>query len=185
MNYSGTGRTNYFRVTDEEKYNILAKGLSGENVEFFEEPNNPTIHGFACDNGINYYRSISQIGLDEFLEVDEDTGAYKPVFDEDHNEIDIKDIDKYDKIYNEDGDEIFDRFEDDDSFDTFVSELQKILPDDEVFVYMESGAEGYRYVTGYALVASNKRVEYVSLSDFINKTVEAFLGKGKTTKYEY
>jgi len=57
-----------------------------------------------------------------------------------------------------------------DGFDTFVSELQKILPEGEAFIYLESGCEKLRYVGGGYIVATKdeiRRGEINSLSEEI------------------
>lgn len=49
------------------------------------------------------------------------------------------------------------------NFDYFLDELQKILPDDEVFIYTESGHEKLRYITGYSIVVTSKEIKCVDL----------------------
>lgn len=45
-NYECTYRTNYFCVTDEEKYKKLISKLSGD-FEDFTEDDTPDLHGFG------------------------------------------------------------------------------------------------------------------------------------------
>ena len=57
-NYYANARTNYFRVTDEEKYNELFKKLVGDNCEevydFTKEENGVKLHGFGCYGTIDF-----------------------------------------------------------------------------------------------------------------------------------
>ena len=57
-NYCANARTNYFRVTDEEKYNELLKKLVGDNGEevydFTKEKNGVKLHGFGCYGSIDF-----------------------------------------------------------------------------------------------------------------------------------
>lgn len=56
-NYYAVSRTNYFRVTDEEKYNDLIDGLSSED-EFhdftYKDENGVTWHGFGTYGNFSY-----------------------------------------------------------------------------------------------------------------------------------
>lgn len=58
-NYEAVSRTNYFRVTDEEKYNELFKNLVGLESEicdftFTKEEKGITLHGFGSYGPISY-----------------------------------------------------------------------------------------------------------------------------------
>ena len=53
------------------------------------------------------------------------------------------------------------------NFDIFLDEMQKLLPDGEVFVYMESGHEKIRYVTGIAIICTNKEIRTLSMQNWI------------------
>ena len=56
------------------------------------------------------------------------------------------------------------------NFDYMVTEIQKLLPDDECFVYMETGTEKLRYLDGYALIATNKERSSIGLHEWIRGT---------------
>lgn len=60
------------------------------------------------------------------------------------------------------------------NFDYMITGIQKLLPDDECFVYMETGAEKLRYLDGYALIATNKRSSFLDLYSWINETAKNF-----------
>ena len=48
-------------------------------------------------------------------------------------------------------------------FDQFVEELQKLLPENEVCIITEIGAEKLRYLTAYSNVISKNEIRQVSL----------------------
>ena len=50
-----------------------------------------------------------------------------------------------------------------DGFDEFVTRLQKILPEGEAFIYMESGNEKLRYVSGHAVVCTSSKIDIIDL----------------------
>lgn len=51
----------------------------------------------------------------------------------------------------------------DDDFDGFLTELQKILPDDEAFIYTECGHERLRYLTGFSIVVTKSEIKSVDI----------------------
>lgn len=70
-NYMATFRTNYFRVTDENKYKELFEKLSGEDVvqDFsYTDDNGNILHGFGCYGCIGYYNEDEEYDLDLFFE---------------------------------------------------------------------------------------------------------------------
>ena len=70
-NYIAVSRTNYFRVTDEEKYKELFEMLSSEdNIEDFTEKGTDGIirHGFGTYGDIEYYdEEQDEYDFDEWL----------------------------------------------------------------------------------------------------------------------
>ena len=56
-NYCCTSRTNYFRVTDEEKYEKITSGLSSEGgfLDFTKEVDGITYHGFGSYSDFEYF----------------------------------------------------------------------------------------------------------------------------------
>ena len=70
-NYMAVTRTNYFRVTDEEKYKELFGMLSSEdNIEDFTEKGIDGIvrHGFGCYGDVEYYdENTDEYDFDEWL----------------------------------------------------------------------------------------------------------------------
>jgi len=128
--YLATTRTNYFRVTDEKRYQELFAHLvaDGDIEDFTEERDGVLYHGFGVYGSINY-------------EETED-------FDYD--------------------------------FDIFLHELQKILPDDEAFIYIESGHEKLRYVDGCAVVVTSREIKNKCLISWTEDTVKELLGEDNT-----
>ena len=120
--YTCTIRTNYFRVTDEDQYQKLAKSLWGEErIQLFTKKldDGTILHGFGS------YCNI------EYLPADANT--------------------------DEDDDELCD-------IEEFYKELQKILPDNEVFVLEEVGNEKLRYVGAYATIVTNKEIRHIGFN---------------------
>ena len=160
MNYISTGRTNYFRVKDEKKFQKIVNGLRGEDLHI--ECTKEGVYVIYGSNGFEYVPLPSEDK--EFLEKYEQLNG--EVYDKDGNPITKENIDDFSEIYDKNGNAVYDDC-DYGEVDEFYEGLQTVLPDDEVFVYMEAGNEGYRYVTGYAVLVSNREIKYVSLDDAI------------------
>lgn len=135
-NYYGVAKTNYFKVTDEKKYEELVNNLLAEDE----------IHDFSCiidgelKHGFGSYSAITYCADDEELLYD---------------------------------------------LEVFLTELQKILPDGEAFIYQETGYEKLRYVTGFAYIVTNKTIEWVSLENSIMTKAKELLGKDFKTQLDY
>ena len=63
-----------------------------------------------------------------------------------------------------------------DDFDWFISELQKILPDDEAFIFFEAGHEKLNYVNGYTTIVTRSNIENISLEGEAIETAKKLLG---------
>lgn len=70
-------------------------------------------------------------------------------------------------------------------FDEFLLELQKILPDDEAFIYMEAGHEKLRYVTGDVIIVTRKEIVGENIASWAVKKAQELLGEHFTTKVSY
>lgn len=137
-NYYGVGRTNYFRVTDEEIYKELFAGISAEDVidiSVSENGDDAVRHGFGIYGSLDW-------------------------------------TDRNDECPESD-------------LDYFIDEIQKILPEDDALIYMESGHEKLRYVTGYVLIITRECVEWIDLMDLAYSKAKALLGEDFTTELEY
>lgn len=53
----------------------------------------------------------------------------------------------------------------DDDFDGFLKELQKILPDNEAFIFTEVGHEKLRYLVGYSLIVTRNEIKSIDIND--------------------
>lgn len=181
-NYICTYRTNYFRVTDENRYKQLMLGVSScDFCDFTKDLDGQIWHGFGDYDSMSYYLPASEIdGIKEMMKNNE------TFYDVNGEPIKYEAIDNEVQLYDKHGDIIFDRFDDcDGGFDWFIAELQKILNPADCFVYMESGFEKLRYVGGFVLVASKTEVRSSSIDSYINKTVKELLGENATTDYTY
>ena len=138
-NYMGASRTNYFRVTDENRYQELFNNLCSEDEihDFTKEKDGVTYHGFGCYGSVEYTGETDEDGFTDYC------------------------------------------------FDTFVNELQKIIPDDEAFIYFESGYEKLRYVTGVGIVCTNKEIKSISLDNWAITQAKQLLGENFKTQTEY
>lgn len=63
-----------------------------------------------------------------------------------------------------------------DDFDWFISELQKILPDNKAFILFEAGNEKLNYVSGYATIVTRSNIENISLEGEAIETAKKLLG---------
>lgn len=71
MNFLGTERTNYFRVTDEERYEELFSRLCGEStIEDFskKDKDGNILHAFGASSSIDYRASEDDWDMDIFYE---------------------------------------------------------------------------------------------------------------------
>ena len=76
--FIGRTRTNYFRVTDEERYSEIFGKLSGDVQDFTEEAEGDLLHGFGSWGPIDYFdEDCDDGGLDGFL------SALQPILPED------------------------------------------------------------------------------------------------------
>lgn len=139
-NFEATSRTNYFRVTDEERYDeIFTNLVFGEApvIDLTKIIDGKKYHAFGSCSSINNYHE----------EEDED-----PIY----------------------------------PFDIFVEEIQKILPEDEAFIYMEAGSQDIATVCGNSIVVTKKAIECINLSDFAIKSARRLLGNEEfTTDIEF
>lgn len=191
-------RTNYFHVTDEDAYQKLMKGVRAEDYSDFCEPLSKDVRinymfennfpVFCCDETGNFiqvsaetvdnyhvaYKKESRSGFDTYTKIASDgdekgllhgfggTGIFEWV-DPDLPE-------------NEDGD-----FAESD-IDEFYHRLQKLLPDNECFIYQEIGHEKLRYLVGYGVVVTKNDIKSTNISDWCAKTAKEILGNNCTDK---
>lgn len=173
-NYISASRSNLFRVTDENAYAKLIKGLSGEDVFLENEADADGVirHFIGSYGGIDWYPPASM--SEDLLAATMET---KTVYDDNGNAVAKDQIDNYDTLFDEDGNVVFEKYYGDPDFDMFIEKLQKLLPDDEVFTYVEAGNEKLRDVSAYVYVVSNKEVRFMSTHKFMEDTKKELLGK--------
>ena len=188
-NYYGTARTNYFRVTDEAKHRFLFARLSGEDSikDFSKEKEGEIWHGFGAYSNIDY---LAIPTLSEFMKEEAYKNAKSYVYSYENTETDkideemlnlyVVDIFTDEKM----GSPLYIQLSDDfndckDSycygFDAFISELQEILDPRDAFIYMESGYEKLRYVTGYAICVTKDKVENVDIINWAEEISKKML----------
>lgn len=145
-NYYANSRTNYFRVTDEDKFAELFANLvcDDDEVEDFTEVEDGIIyHAFGGYGSIDYQKPVQNNSGES---------------DEDYD---------YD-------------------FDSFLVELQKILPEDEAFIYTECGHEKLCYITGFSIVVTKNKIKSVDIrSEAIELARKMLNNKKFLTKMEY
>lgn len=71
-------------------------------------------------------------------------------------------------------------------FDSFLAELQKILPDDEAFIYSECGYEKLCYITGFSIVVTKTKIKSIDIRSGAVELARKMLNNKKfQTKMEY
>lgn len=68
------------------------------------------------------------------------------------------------------------------NFDLFLSELQKILPEKEAFMFFESGHEKLRYITEYVTICTKNEILTLSLENIAISKAKELLGDDFTTE---
>ena len=140
-NYNTKTRTNYFTVTDEDRYTELFGMLHSEDYieDFTETKDEKILHGF---------------------------GSYG-------------DIDCYPYGYEEDGDNESD-------YDYFLKEIQKILPENEVFAITTIGNEKLCCVDAFVCMVSKDDIKSMDTNTWIEQTAKEMTHIPEfTTKYTY
>ena len=162
-------KTNYFRVKDEAAYQKIFNNLSSEDLEDITQTQNGVLyHGFISSDAVTYFDTDEKIK--ELFK------THDKVFDEDGNPLSIDAALTKEELFDENGNYIFSKWDHGD-FDTMISSIQKILPDGECFIYTEICHEKFRFIDGYAVVASNKDRRDISLSRSIDKFITELVGQ--------
>lgn len=200
-NYECAYRTNYFRVTDEAKYKKLISNLSGEDIECFEGNDRPNLHGFGGFGNIQYLdvKTVAEWTFENdqtgskpvvvYTETEWGSKVWVPIPDQKPETVgtmyvvEVIEKDEQHEIH-----ACYDKEDleaEDDNMIAFYRELQKILPDKEAMILMESGNEKLRYVTGFATIVTNKEIRFLNLSDLAVKTAGEMLGTDFQTEMDY
>ena len=79
-----------------------------------------------------------------------------------------------------------DEYEDEYSYDAFIDELQKLLPENEAVIITEIGNEKMRYLHGSVIVVTQKETKYRDLDSVGKALAKKLLGNlNWKTKNEY
>lgn len=185
-NYESCYRTNYYHVTDEEKYSELMKGIYAEDIEDFCRPLSkiPFIK-YAMDNGNNLFVKNEK---NEFIQVEstEVLDCHYEVYSKDDNDDYILlaangDAKGFKHGFGGYGSiEWYENPEDEESeadFHEFLIRLQTLLLEDECFIFEEAGNEKLRYVGGYVVVVTHDDIKEMSLGGWAQETARKMLGE--------
>lgn len=128
MAYTGIGRSNWFRTTDEKKLTDLVEHLDGASLSSRTYPMEGQVYCIMIDDlpegGLNWIDPIN----------------------------------------------------DESNLDYFLDELQKILPEDEAFIYTEAGHDKLRYITGASLVLTSKSIDWIDLYEDATAIAQKHIG---------
>ena len=147
-NYYSASRTNYFRVTDEVKYAALIERLTVGEGELYDFTK-------TDENGVIWH------GFGAYDTID----YLNPAYDEFGDDEDEFDEDAFDEEDYEDYD-----------LDAFLKELATILPDGEAFILFNAGHEKLRYISGSAIIVTNKGIDSVGLEEMAVAKAADLLG---------
>lgn len=74
----------------------------------------------------------------------------------------------------------------DDSYDTFVNELQEHIAEDDAVIILEAGYEKMRYVVGSAIIVTHAEIDYLDISSWaVKRGAEMLNSPDWTTKCDY
>lgn len=197
--YICTYRTNYFRVTDEEKYQKLINKLAGEDLEIFDDENSNGMHGFGGTGSMSYCSAqtvaewMNEPTHDRPVKFYEETEWGSGVWTQiaDPEEAEREELYIVEATEKDSGYEIRicrdkeDLAEDSNGMDTFYKELQQILPNGEAMILQEAGHEKLNYVAGIATIITNKEIRFLDLSKLAVKTAGDMLGTDFQTQMDY
>lgn len=199
-NYYGKVRTNYFRVTDEEKYLEIRRGLQGteDTIEFWDEDRNGVLcHGFGCNSLLTYQENFGTLesyadALTEQGKTWEGITIYCDCALSEAESAESRTIDDFPAenlsswaVYHGDQREdgtvrlfVSEYPEDycDSDMITFFQKMQTILPDGEAMIVVEVGSEKLRYLVGCATIVTKEQIQSVDLCDYALRKAKEMLG---------
>ena len=153
----GKTRTNYFSVTDENKFKEIIGMCRGDGeVEIIS--NDKGKFGFMCEGSILGFPEDIEENKDNFgchncghtWYAAQDSESDATDFCPECNSANVEEI----EYYNDDVDY---------SYDKFCEALQTVLPDNEAIIITEIGSEKMRYLSGHSMVITNKQTKFVDL----------------------
>ena len=150
---------------------IYRKNINGDLHLYYQwkDESGRRKHGFGAYDCINYYPLPSQCS-----EIETYIKDGIKLFDENNNLIAAENIDDYDKIYDSEGDLIFDRMDVDniDDTDSFYEALKEVIAPDSAIAIQMIGSEKLNQMFSEAVIITNDTIEFHSLNDIINKSIE-------------
>lgn len=163
-----TVRTNLFRVTNEDTFKKLIQNL-------------------ICDGGIRVFEQVDKAGNQRYGLGFYSTVSYIPYpsqvldsnilyYDEDKNEIPKDQLDNYTEVYDADEMVVYNRYMTDHEIDYFIEAIQGILPDGEVFVWIESGCDDVSDVWSDIGVVTNQKRSWQYSGTYIQNKAQEMTG---------
>lgn len=196
-NYNGMVRTNYFQVTDEERYQELLNGLTAEDdIHTWDKSNEngDLWHGFGSYSPLEYggsFKTVKEVmseiehpesvdfALDEDIDDSLEWGSVKILA----NQISEEEQESH-YVYHirnfEDGKTILYISEYPHDYltvdmNTFYEELQKILPESEAFILQEVGNEKLRYLVGAVTIVTKDEIKCLSIDEIAREEAKKML----------
>lgn len=163
--YHGRFRTNYFHVTDVEKFkNLMSRIVTDAFLEVFCTSSHNTQQTTESTRfSVGFGGGCALLGVADTPQRDiSDTFKCQPIEQAGWNEA----------------------FQEAD-FDQMVSELQEILPDNDAIIIMNSGYENLRYMVGEAIIITKNNCKHISVGDIAKTEACRMLGMDWDTCLEY
>lgn len=115
---------------------------------------------YYCNVKTNYFKVTD---VDKLKELVKNVNAelFEDKADKGYYGFGIQNSSSIDTFYDENDEEV-----------DLVEEIQKILPDNEIFIMHEIGNEKLRYLCSYITIATNKTNETLSLPSIVEKRIK-------------
>lgn len=178
MNVESTMRTNYFHISDVDRFNLILKHITGENSGMLKitTSKGDTLYGFYATSGFLYYYLPTQFESVKIAIANSET-IYNSADVNTRIAVPYEKLDEYEELYDADGKIIYCMDEaTSDDIDDLAEVIVPLINDDEAIIITEASWEGLRSVDGWCGVYTKKGSAYTSLYSFANATVEKFLG---------
>lgn len=196
-NYTGMVRTNYFQVTDEQRYQELLNGLTAEaEIYSWDKAGKDGVlwHGFGSYSSLEYggsFKTVKEVlseiehpesvdfALDEEINDDPEWGSVKilanPLSEEEQENLYVYHIRNFENdktiLYISEYPHDYSTAD----MDMFYEELQKILPENEAFIVQEVGNEKLRYLIGEVTIVTKNEIKYLSVDEIARKEAKKML----------
>lgn len=182
-----TGTSNYFHITDKERFDQLISGLVAESVSIETDSNNNNPrYKISAEDTLKWYAPASM--SDNFTSYC-DAHPEALLYDENDNIIDILEVDKYEQIYDADGNILYNRYENEDDtsedpwdWDRFIDELIKIIPDNEAFIWTEVSYSGNTSVGGFVDIVTHNGKANFDMPSWIRENIKNLISDKDTAE---